>query len=86
LNNLRSIYTREHNLGRLVVVLSRLIELSPRSVVLLRDRGLATAKLGAARAAISDFEQFLAASPDAEEGPEVRRLIEKLMHQRGALN
>jgi regulator of sirC expression with transglutaminase-like and TPR domain len=86
LTNLRAIYTSAHDLGRLMVVLSRLTELSPNSAIYVRDRGLAAAKLGAARAAISDFQRYLELSPNAEEAPEVRQLIDRLMEQRGALN
>lgn len=86
LNNLRAIYAERQDLPHLVMVLSRLLELRPGTASYLRDRGLAAARLGASRAAVTDFERYLEQAPDAAEAPEIRQLIVKLSERQEPYN
>lgn len=78
LANLRGIYASRGDFRALLLVLDRLLDLSPNAVAELRDRGLLSAKLGAPRAAIDDLSRYLRASPNAGDVAEVRRIIGQL--------
>jgi regulator of sirC expression with transglutaminase-like and TPR domain len=65
-------------------VVDRMLMLAPDAPALLRDRGLAAARLGANAAAVRDLEDYLERAPDAPDQDEVRDALEEL-HARGVL-
>jgi regulator of sirC expression with transglutaminase-like and TPR domain len=86
LMNLRGIYASRGELSRLLVVLSRILELRPDSASQWRDRGFLAAKLGAPRAAIADLQQYMTLVPEAGDVAEVRRFIDNLSDQSAPAN
>ena len=78
LANLREAYGRAGDNRRLLVVLHRMCELEHNATALLRDRGLLQAKLGAPRAALSDLEGYLEATPHARDAQQVQELVDEL--------
>jgi regulator of sirC expression with transglutaminase-like and TPR domain len=78
LANLRGIYASRGDFRALLLVLDRMLDLSPDAASELRDRGLLSAKLGAPRAAIDDLTRYLRGSPNAGDVAEVRRIIGEL--------
>jgi regulator of sirC expression with transglutaminase-like and TPR domain len=75
LANLKGIYASRGELARLLVVLSRILELAPDSPTDRRDRGLIAMRLGSPRVAESDFRRYLELSPEAGDVAEVRRAL-----------
>jgi regulator of sirC expression with transglutaminase-like and TPR domain len=75
LMNLKGIYASRGELARLLVVLSRILELEPDSPNDRRDRGLIAMRLGSPRVAESDLRRYLELSPEAGDVPEVRRAL-----------
>jgi regulator of sirC expression with transglutaminase-like and TPR domain len=75
LMNLRSVHAHRGDWARLMVVLSRLLELLPDAEDHWRDRGYLAARLGAFGAAASDFERYLELAPRAGDVAEVRRAL-----------
>jgi len=67
-------------------VLDRMVLLSPDSPALLRDRGLAAARLGANAAAVRDLGDYLARAPGAPDEVEVRDALEELQARGVLLN
>lgn len=78
LMNLRGIYLSRGDLARAMLVVDRIATLNPASPGAIRDRGLLSARLGAAQAAISDLSRFLELVPDAEDKDELREKISSL--------
>lgn len=86
LNNLKGIYATRGELSRLLVVLSRMVELSPDAADERRDRGLIALRLGAPGAAESDLRRYLELSPEAGDVPEVRRILSTISDRRTSVN
>jgi regulator of sirC expression with transglutaminase-like and TPR domain len=86
LENLKGVYAARQELSRLLVVISRLLELSPNSAADFRDRGLVAMRLGALSVAASDFQRYLALQPDAGDVAEVRRMLGRLSQRPSSLN
>jgi regulator of sirC expression with transglutaminase-like and TPR domain len=86
LMNLKGVYASRGELSRLLVVLSRLLELSPDSATELRDRGLVAMRLGATRVAESDLRRYVELLPDASDVDEMRKLVGKLVLRGPSLN
>jgi regulator of sirC expression with transglutaminase-like and TPR domain len=86
LGNLKSIYTSRGELARLLVIISRMLELSPDSASDLRDRGLVAMRLGSSRVAASDLRRYLELLPDAADSAEMLRLVGKLEAGAASLN
>lgn len=78
LNNLKGIYAARGELSRLLVVLSRVVELAPHSANEYRERGMIAMRLGAPEAAKSDFHRYLELSPEAGDAVEIRRIVGSL--------
>lgn len=78
LMNLRAIYAARAETGRLLAVLDHLIDLLPDAIEEVRERGLIYAKLGARDAALADLRRYLRELPQAGDGAEIRRLLERL--------
>jgi regulator of sirC expression with transglutaminase-like and TPR domain len=86
LGNLKGVYAARGELPRLLVVISRILELSPNSADDLRDRGFVAMRLGAPRVAEGDFRRYLDLRPEAGDVAEVRRLLTKLSSRVLAVN
>jgi regulator of sirC expression with transglutaminase-like and TPR domain len=86
LMNLKAIYAGRGELARLLVVLSRILELDPDSAVDRRDRGLVAMRLGAPRVAESDLRQYLESAPDAGDVAEIRRILGRVSERTAPFN
>jgi regulator of sirC expression with transglutaminase-like and TPR domain len=86
LGNLKGVYASRGELPRLLVVISRMLELSHDSADNLRDRGFVAMRLGAPRVAEGDFRRYLDLCPEAGDVAEVRVLLTKLSSRVEALN
>jgi regulator of sirC expression with transglutaminase-like and TPR domain len=78
LMNLRGIYLSRGDLPRALLVVDRLVSLSPNDKALLRDRGLLAARLGAHATAREDLSRVLEMEPSDETAKELREALEKL--------
>jgi regulator of sirC expression with transglutaminase-like and TPR domain len=86
LHNLRRIYLERRDDVRAWWVLDRILMLTPGQLEALRDRGLVAARLGGAAAAVRDLEAYLARSPSAPDGDEVRRVLSTVRGRRPLVN
>ncbi len=89
LHNLRATYLSRGQLPAALLVVDRIVTLSPDEIAPLRDRGLLAAKLGANEAARADLERVVALDPSGAQGKEARDLLEKLPAKtatKGSLN
>lgn len=86
LHNLKKIYAQQGDDLRTLWTIDRLLLLFPGNLAERRDRGLVSARLGGRRAALSDLEAYLAASPDAGDAAEVRELALALRQGQSFLN
>ena len=86
LGNLKGIYAARGELSRLLLVISRMLELSPDSANDVRDRGLVAMRLGAPRVAEGDLRRYLELSPEAGDVAEVRRILVQLQGRSVAAN
>jgi regulator of sirC expression with transglutaminase-like and TPR domain len=84
LRNLLNVSQATGDAVRSYWVVDRMLMLAPDAPALLRDRGLAAARLGANAAAVRDLEDYLERAPDAPDQDEVRDALEEL-HARGVL-
>jgi regulator of sirC expression with transglutaminase-like and TPR domain len=75
LHNLKRIYLERSDDVRLWWVVDRLLLLDPGQPEELRDRGLISARLGAAAAAAKDLAAFLELSPDSPDAGQVREIL-----------
>jgi regulator of sirC expression with transglutaminase-like and TPR domain len=75
LHNLKRIYLERSDDIRLWWVVDRLLMLDPTQVEELRDRGLISARLGAAPAAVRDLTAFLEVAPDSPDAGQVREIL-----------
>jgi regulator of sirC expression with transglutaminase-like and TPR domain len=78
LANLKGIYATRGELSRLLVVLSRLLELDPGLTDDRRDRGIIAMRLGSKDVAESDLRKYLELAPQAGDAAEVRRILSRL--------
>jgi regulator of sirC expression with transglutaminase-like and TPR domain len=86
LANLRRIYLERSDDVRAYGVLDRMLLLVPAQLDALRDRGLVSARLGAAAPAERDLEAYLARAPSASDAAEVRRVLAMLRGRRPLVN
>jgi regulator of sirC expression with transglutaminase-like and TPR domain len=86
LANLRRIYLERSDDVRAYGVLDRMLLLVPGQLDALRDRGLVSARLGAAAPAERDLEAYLSRVPSASDAAEVRRVLAALRGRRPLLN
>jgi len=75
LANLQRIHRMRGDHARALVVCDRLFDMT-RAPLHQADRAAHALALGATRAAISDFEAYLAAHPDAADAEQIRRVID----------
>ncbi len=83
LNNLKSIYLRQHDLGRARTVVDQLLVLRPGDPEQLRERGVLRYRLGDTAGALADLEAYLAASPGAADADAVRQQVDELRDRLG---
>jgi regulator of sirC expression with transglutaminase-like and TPR domain len=86
LANLKGIYATRGDLARLMVVLSRLLELDPALVDDRRDRGLIAMRLGSREVAESDLEKYLELAPEAGDAADVRRMLVRIKSRPSSAN
>jgi regulator of sirC expression with transglutaminase-like and TPR domain len=86
LANLKRIYLERSDDVRAYAVLDRMLLLAPEQLDLLRDRGLVSARLGAAAPAERDLDAYLARVPSAPDANEVRRVLAALRGRRPLVN
>lgn len=77
LNNLRGIYARQEDWGRLTRTLGRLRQLDPRNPDLRRDLGVALVRAGRPGRAIDHLRGYLEMTPDAPDAADVRKLLSR---------
>jgi regulator of sirC expression with transglutaminase-like and TPR domain len=75
LHNLRRTYLERRDDVRAWWVLDRILLLAPGQLEALRDRGIVSARLGAAAAARRDLEAYLSGAASAGDADDVRRLL-----------
>jgi regulator of sirC expression with transglutaminase-like and TPR domain len=87
LMNLRGIYLQRGDHARALLVLDRLVSLSPALAWPLRERGLLAARLGAIEAARADLERALALCGDAKnDADQIRGELHRLAPRKRSLN
>jgi regulator of sirC expression with transglutaminase-like and TPR domain len=86
LANLKGIYTARGDWPRALRTLDRLLLVCPAALAERRDRGLVHVRLGHPRAAIRDWEAYLAGAPSAEDAGRVRHELRALRQALAALN
>lgn len=87
LMNLRSIYLHRGDDARALLVLDRLVSLTPGQAWALRERGLLAAKLGAVEAAHADLERALdLCAAEQNVAAQIRDEIVRLRPRRGVLH
>lgn len=86
LANLKGIYATRGELSRLLVVLSRLLELEPELTDDRRDRGIIAMRLGSKDVAASDLRKYLELAPQAGDAAEVRRMLSRIESKRSPAN
>ena len=78
LANLKGIYWRRKDWTRAAAVGDRLLVLDPGAAAERRDRGLALANLGDFQRSAADWERYLSEQPDAADGEQVRRQLQRI--------
>ncbi|CAN5517528.1 hypothetical protein BH09MYX1_BH09MYX1_00710 [soil metagenome] len=86
LHNLRATYLSRNQLPAALLVVDRIVTLSPDDVAPLRDRGLLAAKLGATEAARADLTRVVDLDPHGSQGNEAREMLTKLETKKRDLN
>ena len=84
--NLRAIYLSRGDMARAMLVIDRILSLTPDAPEPLRERGLLSARLGAHRLALADLERFLALAPQAADAPQSRARPDELRAKSRAPN
>jgi regulator of sirC expression with transglutaminase-like and TPR domain len=73
LRNLKGIYLKQREFAKAVAAMDRLVTLAPAAADEYRDRGRVYLELECFRAALADFQSYLALTPDAEDAGIVRQ-------------
>ncbi len=84
--NLRGIYASRGEYSNLLLVLDRIVTLVPDSLSEVRDRGLLQAQMGAPRAAVADLERYMMLAPDADDVPEMKGIVHRLLRADAVLH
>ncbi len=82
LNNLKGIYVRASDFTKAVSIIDRMMLITPKSPVLMRDRGVIKYRMEALTDAVDDLELYLKLSPNAWDATEVKQLIGAIWEQR----
>jgi regulator of sirC expression with transglutaminase-like and TPR domain len=86
LRNLKGIYLKAGRLDDALAVLEWIVSAAPREVEELRDRGAVYEKLECFRAALADYEQYLALAPTAPDAGQIHGRIVDMQKQVSRLN
>jgi len=86
LHNLKRIYLERSDDVRLWWVVDRLLLLEPGQPEELRDRGLISARLGAAAAAARDLTAYLELAPESPDSPQVREILASVQSHQPLMN
>ncbi|HYZ83537.1 MAG TPA: transglutaminase-like domain-containing protein [Bryobacteraceae bacterium] len=86
LNNLRAIYYREKNHGKMLAVLDLLISADPHAASEYKQRAICHAHLKQYKACRDDFEIYLKLAPEATDRTEVEQQLEKLNRWLATMN
>ena len=78
LRNLQGIYTRRHDLDRLLVVFNRLIALDASNAEAVRDRGNLFGDLECHQSAYHDYLRYLELAPRAADVADIQGRVERL--------
>jgi regulator of sirC expression with transglutaminase-like and TPR domain len=86
LRNLRGIYTHYQQLPQALSATSRILALTPGNAVEWRERAGLHLKLECFRAALTDFQSYLALAPDADDAEATRSRIVELQQVCARMN
>ncbi|MGH8642400.1 MAG: SirB1 family protein [Burkholderiales bacterium] len=86
LRNLKSIYLERRDPARALAAADRIIALEPRAADEYRDRAALYLELECHRAALSDFSNYLALKPGADDAASVHRRVVELQQIAARLN
>jgi regulator of sirC expression with transglutaminase-like and TPR domain len=86
LRNLRGIYLHYHQLQQALAATSRILALSPGNAGEWRERAKLHLALECFRAALSDFQSYLALAPDADDAESARAKVVELQRTCALLN
>ncbi|MGH8632387.1 MAG: SirB1 family protein [Burkholderiales bacterium] len=86
LRNLKAIYLRSQQLDNALAVMDWIVCAEPEQAPEVRDRGMVYQELECFRAAIADFESYLALSPGCEDAEEIRQRLIELTRSAAKLN
>lgn len=86
LRNLKSIYLKAEQLNDALAVLEWLVPLAPGDHEEVRDRGVVYQELECFRAALSDFERYIALEPKAADAEAIRGRIVEMQKLAARLN
>ncbi|MEO8158323.1 MAG: tetratricopeptide repeat protein [Betaproteobacteria bacterium] len=86
LRNLKAIYLRERDLDKALPIMNWIVATLPEQAAEVRDRGMIYQELECARAALNDFEAYLALAPGCEDVDDIRGRIVELRKEAARLN
>ncbi|MCW5624243.1 MAG: tetratricopeptide repeat protein [Burkholderiales bacterium] len=86
LRNLKGIYLKGKQLHDALAVLEWIVSMNPRETEEIRDRGVVYQELECFRAALADFEHYLALKPEAPDADMVRERVVEMQKQTVRLN
>jgi regulator of sirC expression with transglutaminase-like and TPR domain len=84
--NLKSIHLSRGDDARALLMLDRIVSLTPSSAAALKGRAMLATKLGAHEVARADFARALEIEPDADDAPATRETLLRLSKKRSSLN
>jgi regulator of sirC expression with transglutaminase-like and TPR domain len=86
LANLKGIYWRREDWGRVVAVVDRLLVLNPEAGTERRDRGVALASMGEYTQGLADWERYLTEYPNAADHETVKSQLRRVRQKLAQLN
>jgi regulator of sirC expression with transglutaminase-like and TPR domain len=84
--NLKSIHASRGDDARALLMLDRIVSLTPTSAAALKGRAMLATKLGAHEVARADLARALELEPDANDAPATREALMRLSRKRSSLN
>ncbi len=84
--NLKSIHASRGDDARAMLMLDRIVSLTPTSAAALKGRAILATKLGAHEVARADLSRALELEPDASDAPATREALMRLSRKRSSLN
>ncbi|MEO8040405.1 MAG: tetratricopeptide repeat protein [Betaproteobacteria bacterium] len=86
LRNLKAIYLKAGQMDEALAVLEWIVPLAPKEPEELRDRGVVYQELECFRAALADFERYIALAPNAADAEGIRDRIVEMQKLASRLN